>query len=44
MVQSESSGMEDQLKYFQFSSYMVIAVLAHVASIVIERRITLIRH
>ena len=44
MVQStNSSGFEETFRYFQFSSDMVIAVLCHVLSIVLERRITLSR-
>lgn len=43
MVQGGTTTAEEQFKYFQFSSYMVIAVLVHVISIVLERRITLIR-
>ena len=41
MVQSSETSLQDTIKYFQFSGSMVLAVLAHVASIVIERRITL---
>ena len=44
MVQTTySAGFEDTFRYFQFSSDMVIAVLVHVLSIVLERRITLMR-
>lgn len=42
MVETDSGGLEESFKYFQFSSHMVIAVLVHVASIVMERWITLI--
>lgn len=43
MVHSEAASLADSFKYFQFSSGMVLGVLANVFVIVIERWITLLR-
>ncbi len=42
MTLLNQTDLSESYKYFTFSSNMIIAILAHVFMIVVERRITLI--